>query len=66
MMSKDTLSEYGRNTNQPQREVASSGGVKAFKPMPYSEPQGPKGINDPKTAGIHGTNLGTCGTQGKR
>lgn len=36
------------------------------KPTSYSPPQGPKSINDPKTPGLHGTNHGNCGTQGKR
>lgn len=34
------------------------GGKPIVKPMPYSPPKGPSGINDPKTPGIHGTNHG--------
>lgn len=63
-MAKDILSQYGSNTSQPQRARASSGGVKEAKELPYSEPKGPKGINDPKSPGLHGT-VHDCGTQGK-
>ncbi len=41
------------------------GGKPEVKPLPYSPPQGPTSINDPKTPGIHGTNHGNCGTQSK-
>ena len=44
----------------------SSGGQIAPKPLDYSPPQGPKGISDPQSPGLHGHNHGTCGTQGKR
>jgi hypothetical protein len=65
-MARDILGEFGPESAQPQRPSASSGGVKETKPIEYHPPVGPSNINDPKTSGIHGTNLGSCGTQGKR
>lgn len=41
------------------------GGKVEKKDLPYSPPQGPKNINDPKTPGLHGTNHGNNGTQGQ-
>lgn len=64
-MDKDILSMYGKDTSQPQVASATNGGRMEPKTIPYSAPQGPKGINDPKTPGIHGTNHGSCGTQHK-
>ena len=60
-MARDILGGFGPNSRQPQAPVASSGGV-----MPgdtkdvrrYAEPQGPKGIMDPKSPGLHGSNHG--------
>lgn len=65
-MSGDILSMYGPGTPQSMAPQSSNGGKQTPKPMPYSAPMGPKGINDSKTPGIHGTNHGCCGTQGKR
>lgn len=62
----DILSNYGNDSSTPQAGRATKGGVTEAKPLPYSPPQGPKGIGDPKTPGIHGSNHGSCGTQGKR
>jgi len=62
MMSKDTLAEYANNHSGSR---ASNGGQQQPKEIPYSPPTGPKSINDPKSPGIHGTNHGCCGTQGK-
>lgn len=62
----DILSEFGPDSSKPQALRATSGGVTEAKPMPYSPPVGPTGINDPKSPGIHGTNHGNCGTQGRR
>lgn len=61
----DILNMYGPNSSQPQAAPASDGGRMEPKPLSYSPPVGPKSINDPKTPGIHGTNHGICGTQGK-
>lgn len=41
--SKDILSQYGRNTPQPQAPKATSGGPTTAKPLPYSPPKGPTG-----------------------
>lgn len=65
MAGRDILSGYGRDTSQPQAPRASSGGGQEAKSLPYSPPQGPKGITDPKSPGLHGDNCGNCGTQGK-
>lgn len=64
-MPRDILSGFGPGSSQPQRPVATSGGVKEAKPLPYSPPVGPKNIGDPKSPGLHGTNHGNCGTQRK-
>lgn len=63
-MPKDILSEFGSDSAQPQKGRATSGGVKEAKPLSYSPPVGPKGINDPQTPGLHGANHGV-GPQGK-
>ena len=62
-MSKDFLGEYGPESKSGSR--ASSGGVKETKPLAYDPPKGPTAQmqNGP---GLHGTNHGQCGTQGKR
>ena len=65
-MARDILSEYGKDSRSPQAARATSGGCTEAKPIPYSPPVGPSSINDPKTPGIHGSNHGTSGTQGKR
>lgn len=64
-MPRDILSEYGNDSSQPQAPRATSGGVTQAKPLPYSPPKGPSNINDPKSPGLHGTNHGQCGSQGK-
>ena len=65
-MPRDILSEYGPDSSQPQVGSASNGGKITPKDLPYDPPQGPKGINDGRTPGLHGTNHGNCGTQGRR
>jgi hypothetical protein len=57
-MAKDILGGFGRDTSQPQVASATSGGVTFAKELPYSPPQGPKGIMDPKSPGLHGSNHG--------
>lgn len=64
-MERDILGEYGPESSQPQRAPASNGGQCDPKPMPYSPPQGPSNINDPKSPGIHGTNYGNNVNQGR-
>ena len=46
-------------------EGIKSGGKPTPKPIDYKPPVGPSNINDPKTPGLHGSNLGNCGTQRK-
>ena len=62
----DILSSYGPDSSQKQVPRATNGGAQTPKPIPYSPPKGPSNINDSKSPGIHGTNPGNCGTQGKR
>lgn len=57
-MARDILGEFGSGSSQPQAPVASSGGVTSAKEIPYSPPQGPKGIENAKSPGLHGTNHG--------
>lgn len=63
-MSSNILDEYSNNNMGG--NVATNGGQQTPKDIPYSTPVGPKSINDPKTPGIHGTNHGNCGSQGRR
>lgn len=64
-MSKDILSEFGKDSSQPQAARSTDGGKITPKPMPYSPPQGPSNINDGRSPGLHGTNHGNSGTQGR-
>ena len=67
-MAKDILNEYGPNSSQPQAASASHGGCcegRTIDVMNYKPPVGPKGIGDPKSPGLHGTNHGNNGTQGR-
>jgi len=66
-MAKDILSMYGGDarTGRQGGNRATCGGITVAKELPYSPPQGPKGIMD-KGAGLGGTNHGNCGTQGRR
>ena len=64
-MADDILNMYGSDTSQPQAARATSGGVTSAKELPYSPPVGPSNINDSKSPGLHGTNHGCCGTQGR-
>lgn len=63
--SSDILSQYGRDSRQPQAARATCGGVCEAKPLPYSPPQGPTNQMRARP-GLGGTNHGNCGTQGKR
>lgn len=65
-MPRDILSEFGKDSSQPQAPRATSGGVMETKPLPYSPPVGPTNINDGRSPGLHGENHGNCGSQGKR
>lgn len=60
-MTRDILRGYGPESSQPQASTASCGGVcegDTRDVMNYSPPKGPKGIMDPKSPGIHGSNYG--------
>lgn len=63
-MSKDILSEYGRDSSAAQVPRASGGGQQQVKEIPYSPPVGPTPHME-RGPGLHGDNHGTCGTQGK-
>lgn len=56
---------FPEGANQ-QAPVATNGGQVPVKSIPYSPPVGPANINDPQTPGLHGSNHGNCGSQGKR
>ena len=60
----DILSEYGRDSSAAQVPRATNGGQQQVKELPYSPPVGPSGHME-RDAGLHGTNHGNCGTQGK-
>lgn len=61
-MSKDTLSEYGRDTKQGGPAPATSGGAQTPRDVrAYQPPMGPIGIGNPKSPGLHGDNYGTSG-----
>ena len=64
-MSRDILSEYGSDSATEQKPRATNGGEMSVKAIPYSPPKGPSNINDSKSPGLHGTNHGCCGTQGR-
>lgn len=62
-MSKDILDMY--NPSGVEGNRAGNGGQMPVKEIPYSNPVGPKNIGDPKSPGIHGSNHGNNGTQGR-
>ena len=63
-MSKDILSEYGKDSSQPQVARATSGGVEKAKELPYSPPVGPTTFSHQGPGLSNHTNHGH-GTQGK-
>lgn len=56
-MAESSLDHFG-GSRQPQAPRATNGGVMEVKPIPYSPPVGPQGINDRQSPGLHGTNHG--------
>lgn len=64
MAGRDILSDYG-----PESKAGGSravcGGVIDPKPLPYDPPKGPTAQMRMKP-GLGGSNMGNCGTQGKR
>ncbi len=64
-MARDILSDYGRDSRQPQSPRSTNGGKQDPKDVNnYSPPAGPIGIGH-SGPGLGGDNCGTCGTQGK-
>jgi hypothetical protein len=63
-MARDILSDYGRDSASAQSPRATNGGRQTPKDIPYDRPKGPSGQIE-QGPGLHGTNHGTCGTQGK-
>ena len=63
-MSDDILNEYGRDSGAGQKPRATNGGHQEVKPIPYSPPKGPTSQMQ-QGPGLHGTNHGCYGTQGK-
>lgn len=61
-MSDDILAQYGNDSGAGQTARATNGGQCTPKPIPYSEPVGPKNKTE---VGHSGTNHGCCGTQGR-
>lgn len=58
-MSRDILSEYGKDSGVGPAPRATSGGVKSARDvMNYSPPKGPTNINDSKSPGLHGDGHG--------
>ena len=64
-MARDILSEYGPDSPADQKPRASNGGDMPCKDLPYDPPKGPTSHMQ-QSPGLHGTNHGNCGTQGKR
>lgn len=60
----EILSSYGKDSSTPQVERATCGGVEKAKALPYDPPKGPT-AHTQQGPGLHGTNHGHCGTQGK-
>lgn len=55
----------GPDTSKPQAPRATNGGHMPVKDTGQRPPVGPKGINDPQSPGLHGTNHGNAVMQGK-
>ena len=58
----DILNEYGPDSPANQKPRATNGGQMEKKELPYSPPQGPKGLGN-SGPGLGGTNHTNCGTQ---
>lgn len=64
-MARDILSEYGPESRGESHVSNLKGGVERARDVHnYSPPKGPLNINDSQSPGLHGSNLGNCGTQG--
>jgi hypothetical protein len=66
-MSKDILGMYGPDRRDGSRSTCGGDMTDCVKDVnKYKPPVGPSNINDRKGPGLHGTNHGNAGTQGKR
>lgn len=63
-MADDILNEYGKDSGAAQGPRATNGGCCEPKPLAYDPPKGPTGQMR-QGPGLGGSNMGTCGTQGK-
>lgn len=64
-MSNDVFDGWP-TSGSPQAARATNGGKQEPKDMHnYQPPKGPSNIGDPKSPGLHGTNHGNAGTQGR-
>lgn len=61
----EILKHYGKDSAQPQAARADCGGVESVKPLKYDPPKGPTGQMK-EGPGLHGTNHGNSGSQGRR
>lgn len=61
----EILNDYSNNSSMGSNR-ATNGGQQEVKDLPYSPPQGPKGITQGNGPGLGGANHGNCGTQGRR
>ncbi len=59
-----SIDDWARSNVAADKPRASNGGCCEPKPLPYDPPKGPTGQMQ-NSVGLHGTNMGTCGTQGK-
>lgn len=64
MSDRDVLAPFSSQGMPDNR--TSNGGQQTPKDLPYSPPQGPKGITQGNGPGLGGANHGNCGTQGRR
>lgn len=59
----DSIDDWGPGTTK-QAPRATNGGHYEPKPLAYDPPKGPT-AHMQQSPGLHGTNHGMCGTQGK-
>lgn len=64
-MSRDILSEYGKDSGAGNAPRATNGGKMDVKSIPYSPPKGPTTFSHEGPGLADHTNHGCCGTQGK-
>ena len=65
-MPRDILSEYGKDSGAGNKPSATNGGVLSPRDVRnYSPPKGPSNIMESQTPGLHGSNHGNTGPQGR-